>query len=267
MAKRPTIVISTQMGKVREFAATHYFRHPCAAITEEDKVFIWGSWKNKTFMAPIPTSFSSFDDVFADASPPMTYQRFELKEFITTKVESKKKDSVIELLQKAFDKPETADVAFIVKGEKIHVHKNLLTIGSEVFKNLFLGDRKESCKNEQIIEDHSYDAFYAFLKFFYTDQVDLKPELALEVYSLAHFYQVTGLMEKCEKILKSGLTVQNAAAVYEKAILFGAEDLCEFCFEFCKKHLVYVVNSFESAETKREVVLEVFRRAANEKKK
>ncbi|XP_065336806.1 RCC1 and BTB domain-containing protein 1-like [Cloeon dipterum] len=252
---------------IKDIAASHYFTHPCAAITENNQVYIWGRVNGQIIKTPELTSHSSFDELFT-ASYPVTYQSFRLKESENTKDENNQKGpSTIERIRKAFDNPETADVVFIVEGKKIHAHRNLLTIGSGVFKTLFLGNWKDSSKKEQTVEDHSYDAFYAFLKYFYTNEVDFTPQLALEVYDLAHFYLVTDLMEECETILKSGLTVQNAAAVYERAILFGAKDLCEFCFEFCREHLVCAVNDIESDESKRKAFLEVFRLVADEKKK
>ncbi|XP_065336605.1 uncharacterized protein LOC135937383 [Cloeon dipterum] len=261
----PTIISTSEMGRVKEISATHYESHPCAAITEKNQVYIWGNCNGRPVRKPKLTSFSSFDEVYAVAFPPVTHQRFQLK--IRNDAEIKRKGPIIERFHKAFNNPETADVAFIVEGKKIHVHKMMLTFGSDVFKNLFLGDWKDSSKKEQIIKDHSYDAFYSFLKYFYTDEDDFMPQLALDVYALAHFYRVIDLMEKCEKIIKSNLTVQNAAAVYEKAILLGDKNLCDFCFKFCKDRLVDVVNQFETEDCKREVVLEVFRRVANQKKK
>ncbi|XP_065336812.1 RCC1 and BTB domain-containing protein 1-like [Cloeon dipterum] len=251
------IKVSTDIGRVKEIAATHYGSHPCAAITEKKQVFIWGNCKGKFVEKPILTSFSSLDEVFADAAPPVTIQEFQLK---------KRQCSIIKRLQEAFDKPETADFVFIVEETEIHVHKIILILGSNVFKNLFLGDWKDSCLREQIVENYSYDAFYSFLKYFYTGEVDFTPEHALDVYAVAHFYLVSDLLNECEKIIKSGLTMQNVAAVYEKAILFGAKDLCECCFQFCKKNWFGVMHSFESDECKREVFLEVYRWAANGKK-
>ncbi|XP_065335885.1 RCC1 and BTB domain-containing protein 1-like [Cloeon dipterum] len=251
------------MGRVKDIAATQYESHPCAAITEENKVYIWGRCNGQIVLKPTLTSFLTFDDVFAVATPPMTYQRFPLQ---NTKDEIKRKGPIMKRFPEVFDKPETADFAFIVGGKKIHAHKIILVLGSDVFKNLFLGDWKDSCQKEQIIEDHSYGAFYVFLKYFYTDEVNFTSELALEVYALARFYLVTDLMNECEKILKSGLTMQNAAAVYEKATLLGAKDLCEFCIKFCKKRWVDVVDNLESDDCKTEVVMEVFRWLAAGKK-
>ncbi|XP_065336815.1 RCC1 and BTB domain-containing protein 1-like [Cloeon dipterum] len=265
----PTI-ISTEMGRVREIAATLYESHPCTAITKKKEVYIWGSCNGQIVLKPLLTSFSSLDGVYAVASPQVTYQQFQLK---IAKNQSMKKVSLTERVRKAFDDPETADFVFIVEKKKIHVHKNMLIFGSEVFKNLFLRVWNDSRKKVRIAEnrlsyevkEHSYESFYAFLKYFYTDQVDFTPELALDVYATARLFQVADLMDECEKILKSGLTVQIAATVYEKAILLGAKDLCEFCFEFCMEHLVDVLNNFESADCKRKIVLEVFRVAANQK--
>ncbi|CAB3388422.1 Hypothetical predicted protein [Cloeon dipterum] len=259
----PTIISAKKMGRVRKIAATLYESHPCAVITENHQVYIWGNFNGLIYNKPILTPYSSLDEVFADAFPPVTYQHFQLK---IDKDECKRKGSVNERLRKAFDNPETADIAFIVEGKKIHVHKTMLTFGSDVFKKLFLGDWKDSSHKEQIIEDHSYDTFYAFLKYSSTQIKSIfRPNLiALEVYAVADYYQVTDLMDKCVKILKSGLTVQNAAAVYEKANLLGAKNLRKSCIEFFQKNLVYVVNNLEFDESKIGIFLEVFRQAAEE---
>ncbi|CAB3388426.1 Hypothetical predicted protein [Cloeon dipterum] len=201
----PTI-ISTEIGRVREIAASHYWSHPCAAITQENQVYIWADYNCfRVILEPVLTSYSSFDEVFAVAIPPLIYRRFQLK---LMEDQSKVKGlRVIERLRKAFDNPETADFAFIVEGKKIHVHKNMLIIGSDVFKNLFLGDWEDSYKKYRIVEDHSYDAFYAFLKYFYTDEVDFTPDLALDVYSLAQVFRVDGLKDECKKIIKSATSI------------------------------------------------------------
>ncbi|CAB3388421.1 Hypothetical predicted protein [Cloeon dipterum] len=258
-------IISTGIGRVKDIAASHFSTHPCAAINGKNQVFCWRNSIDDSIIHPKLrlTSFSSFDEVYADAYPPLTYHHFQSKSR-----NMKRTGSAIERFRRAFDNPETTDFAFIIEGEKIHVHKILLTMGSNVFKNLFLGDWKDSCQKEMVVKDHSYDAFYAFLKYFYTDEVDhdITPDLVLGVYAVAHFYQVTDLFDECEKILKSCLTVQIVAAVYEKAILFGTKDLCELCIKFCKEHLLEVFENIMSDDCKREIILEVLRQASNQKK-
>ncbi|XP_065336589.1 RCC1 and BTB domain-containing protein 1-like [Cloeon dipterum] len=112
-----------------------------------------------------------------------------------------------------------------------------------VFRAMFLGNWKESNESEQIIEHHSYDAFFAFLKYFYTNEVDLQSDLALELFALAHFYQMTDLQKECLKIIKRGVTVENAASIYDKAVLLAAEELKELVLKFCMEHLAGIVNS------------------------
>ncbi|XP_065334917.1 RCC1 and BTB domain-containing protein 1-like [Cloeon dipterum] len=248
--------------RVKDIAATCYPNHPCAAITDNNQVYIWGNCNGQKVLKPILTSFSSLEEVFAVASPQVSYHRFQLKN--KKEVSSKSKNSMYERFRNAFDNTETADFSFIVEGKKIHVHKMLLAISSDVFKRMFLGDFEDSTAKEKIIDHISYNSFYAFLKYLYTDEVDFTSELALEVYAVAHLYQVTSLMEECEKIMKSTISVQNAAAIYDKAILFEAEDLCGFCFNYCMEHLVEVVNSIDLDGCKEEVILGVYRRAAGQ---
>ncbi|CAB3385502.1 Hypothetical predicted protein [Cloeon dipterum] len=219
--------------RVKDIAATCYRNHPCAAITDKNQVYIWGSCNGLNVLKPTLTSFSSLEEVFAAASPQVSYHRFQLKN--KKEVSSKSKSSMYERFRNAFDNTETADFAFIVEGKKIHVHKMLLAISSDVFKGMFLGDFEDSTAKEKIIDHFSYNSFYAFLKYLYTDEVDFTSELALDVYAVAHLYQ---------------------------AILFQAEGLREFCFNYCMEHLVEVVNSIDLDENKEEAILGVYRHAA-----
>ncbi|XP_065336894.1 RCC1 and BTB domain-containing protein 1-like [Cloeon dipterum] len=129
---------------------------------------------------------------------------------------------------------------------------------------MFLGNWKESNESEQIIEHHSYDVFFAFLKYFYTNQVDLQPDLSLELFALAHFYQMTDLQNECLKIIKRGVTVENAASIYDKAVLIAAEELKEFVLKFCMEHMTAVVNSDGFKLLKDDVARDFFLHAAQQ---
>ncbi|XP_065335408.1 RCC1 and BTB domain-containing protein 1-like [Cloeon dipterum] len=258
--RTPTIISSEMGARVKDIDVSRFEDHTCAAITENDQVYMWGSQSGITIKKPIRTTCSSLDKVFSDASSSAV--SCQLKGMM--KEQDAREDSIIKCIQKGFDNPETADVTFIVEERKIHVHKFVLMMKSVVFKKLFLGNWKDSCAKELNIERYSYDSFYAFLKFFYTDEMDCTPELAPEVFAAAHFYRVSGLMEECEEIMKSNLSVKNAAAIYEEATLCGAKDLEKFCFNYCKRNLVEAVHSFESDECKREAIMDVYRRAANQ---
>ncbi|CAB3377143.1 Hypothetical predicted protein [Cloeon dipterum] len=89
----------------------------------------------------------------------------------------------------------------------------------------------------------NHRAFYAFLKFFYTDEIDLPPDSALELLALAHFYHLPALQEECGKSVKRGVTVENAAVVFERAIQYESKELEEYACKFCVDHMTGVIGS------------------------
>ncbi|CAB3382844.1 Hypothetical predicted protein [Cloeon dipterum] len=253
-------LLSNMAGRIQDIAATHCYLHPNAAITEANEVYFWGRCgRGQNILNPLMIpGYSSLDEVYAIVPPKQaTFRALRLKESLP-----KMNDSLVECLKKMFDDHQTSDFVFVVEGKKVHVHKVILIMRCAVLRTMFLGDWKESNEKEIIIEGHSYDAFHAFLKYFYTDEIDLQPALALDVFALAHFYHLVDLQNQCEALIKNGLTVENVSCVYDKAILYAAKELEDFAFNFCMDHLSAVVSSenFDILDPK--VSRDFFRRAA-----
>ncbi|CAB3377166.1 Hypothetical predicted protein [Cloeon dipterum] len=258
----PTLIFGN-FGRIRDVAA-HNNNAISAAVTEADEVFAWGDFNGEENLIPKKTSFTSLDEVFAEIPNAAVTFRPLRTNFDDEPVEEKNSaNEWPEWLQKSFG-DESADVVFVVEGKKIHAHKTILIMRCAVFRTMFLGNWKESNESEQIIEHRSYDVFFAFLKYFYTNQVDLQPDMALELFALAHFYQVTDLQKECLKIIKRGIAVENAASVYDKAIQLASEELREFAFKFCLKHLTAVVNTDGFKLLNSDVVRDLFLHAAQQ---
>ncbi|CAB3377164.1 Hypothetical predicted protein [Cloeon dipterum] len=260
----PTLIIGN-FGRIRDVAA-HYNYTISAAVTEADEVFAWGRFNGMPNLIPKKTSFTSLDEVFAKIPNycAVTFRPLRLKLDDELIEEKNAANESPEWLKKHFDDVESADVVFVVEGKKIHAHKAILIMRCAVFKTMFLGNWKESNESEQIIEHRSYDVFFAFLKYFYTNQVDLQPDLALELFDLAHFYQMTDLQKECLIIIKRGVTVENAASIYDRAILLAAKELKEFVFKFCMDHLTAVVNTEGFKLLKDDVAKDFFIRAVQQ---
>ncbi|XP_065344294.1 RCC1 and BTB domain-containing protein 1-like [Cloeon dipterum] len=218
---QPTLLFGN-IGRIRDVAA-HFESDVSAVVTEADDVYIWGYLHGRNIMSPAETSITSLDEVYAKIpNGALTFRPLRPK--LDEPIEDKKTtNKSYEWLKKSFNRAETADVVFVVEGKKIHAHKTILIMQCAVFETMFLGDWEESHEREQIIEDHSYDVFYAFLRYFYTNEVDLQPDLALELFDLAHFYVMTDLQKDCLKIFKRGVTVENAAWIYDQAIQLDVE--------------------------------------------
>jgi len=82
-----------------------------------------------------------------------------------------------------------SDFMFVVEGKKLHVHKLLLQLRSEYFRDMF----SSGVVNGEIeIKDCSYDVFVEFLKYLYQDHC----ETSCQLLQLGKKYHVDGLVLK-----------------------------------------------------------------------
>ncbi|KAL0104985.1 hypothetical protein PUN28_016549 [Cardiocondyla obscurior] len=101
-------------------------------------------------------------------------------------------------------------------------------------------------ENNQSIIEHdqfSYIVYKAFLKYLYTDVIDLPVEKAIELLDLANAYCESNLKKHCIRMIKRGITVANVAYLYSIAIEYNAEELEEFCFKFALNHMTAVTQT------------------------
>lgn len=77
---------------------------------------------------------------------------------------------------------ETSDIKFSVEGKTIHAHKAVLKIRCEYFRSMFQSQWAEDMKDTLEITDFSYPVYEAFIKYLYSDTVNLPPEEAIGLY-------------------------------------------------------------------------------------
>uniref|UniRef100_A0A3P8V599 Regulator of chromosome condensation (RCC1) and BTB (POZ) domain containing protein 1 n=1 Tax=Cynoglossus semilaevis TaxID=244447 RepID=A0A3P8V599_CYNSE len=229
------VQIMTGKERVVEVAACHS-THTSAAKTQSGQVYMWGQCRGQSIVLPHLTHFTCTDDVFACFATPSVMWRLlsmEHDDFLT----------VAQCLKKEFDNPDTADIKFSVDGKFIHVHKAVLKMRCEHFRSMFQSHWNEDLKDVIEISQFSYPVYHSFLKFLYTDQVELPPEEAIGLLDLATSYCENRLKQLCQHIIKRGITVENAFSLLSAAVRYDAEDLEEFCFKFCVNHLTEVTQT------------------------
>lgn len=229
------VQIMADKERVVEVAACHS-THTSAAKTQSGQVYMWGQCRGQSVVLPHLTHFTNTDDVFACfATPPVMWRLISMEpdDFMT----------VAEALREEFDSPETADLKFSVDGRFIHVHKAVLKIRCEHFRSMFRSQWAEDRQEVIEIGQFSYPVYRSFLKFLYTDTVDLPPEDAIGLLDLATSYCENRLKGLCQQIIKRGITVENAFTLLCAAIRYDAEDLEKFCFRFCINHLTQVTQT------------------------
>lgn len=139
-------------------------------------------------------------------------------------------------MKNLIDSSDLTDFIYIVNGKEFKVHKWILSLASPVFRSTFTCGLDETKNNTAEIEDCDSEMFDHLLKFIYKG---LLPgninEIALELYKLAHIYQIKSLEEICIAfIMNTELTEDNVFDLYELANLYDFDKFKSDCWTFIK---------------------------------
>lgn len=227
--------ILKSVGRITDIAAIHY-NHISAAACLDFKIYMWGQCKGQCICEPISTPYKSLFDVFAHSSYPSVTHK-------PMRAGYEKVTCLIDTMRNAFDNEDCSDITIMASGKPIRAHKAILKLRCEHFRNMFQSPWPENNQNVLQIDQFSYTAYKAFIKYLYTDEVRLSPEEALELLELANAYCENVLKHHCEETIKHGITKENVATLYSTAITHHAKDLENFCFKFALSHMTAVVQS------------------------
>lgn len=132
-----------------------------------------------------------------------------------------------------------SDVCFIVGREsqlqRIPAHKFILSIGSAVFDAMFNGPMAIKSSAEIELPDVEPAAFMCMLRFLYTDEVRLGPDMVMQCLYTAKKYAVVALEKACVDYLKRNLCSDNAFTLLTQARLFDEPQLMSMCLETIDK--------------------------------
>ncbi|KAK0179955.1 hypothetical protein PV327_005649 [Microctonus hyperodae] len=234
-ACQPVKLSIPEMGRICDIAAIHY-NHISAVLAEGGKIFMWGQCRGQTVATPIATPLLYLHDVLACySSPSVMHEPLVLY--------SEDEMSILDCLRQAFDDPTSSDLTIQVQGKPIHVHKAVLKIRCQYFRSMFQEHWSENNQSVIVHDEFSHDVYKSFLKYLYTDEVDLPPENALELLYLANAYFETQLKRKCVQMIKRGITINNVAFLYKTAIEYSSKELEDFCFKFALNHMTAVIQT------------------------
>ncbi|XP_031564705.1 RCC1 and BTB domain-containing protein 1-like [Actinia tenebrosa] len=224
--------IASDKGRFIDIAASPS-SHISVACIANGKLYMWGHCRGQAVTTPTETNFTKMNEVFACfSSPPLMHKPLVIEREDTR--------TVGKCVGEAFNDQETSDLTFMIEGKPVYVHKAVLKIRCEHFRTMFQSHWGEDEKDVIEITQFSFVVYEAFLKYLYTDKVELIPEDAIGLLDLANSYCEDQLKKLCERIIKEGITVDNAAMLMAAAIKYEAKKLEEFCFQFCVNHLTAV---------------------------
>lgn len=141
-----------------------------------------------------------------------------------------------------------ADVTFIVEGRKFYAHRIALLASSDAFRAMFNSGYREKDASSVEIPNIPWNVFEAMMRYIYTGQVDVVPDIANALLQASDQYLLEGLKRLCETSIASHLTVQNVSEMYEASEAFSAPQLGMRCVLFTLEHYDEIVASCTTHE-------------------
>jgi RCC1 and BTB domain-containing protein len=168
-------------------------------------------------------------------------EKLEYKEYTSNKTGNR----LLDKISQTFNNPQYSDFKFRIEGKLIYVNKFVLKMKSEYFDSkLRICSRAErnsaEMEDEFEVKDYSYDVFYAFLKYIYTDCIDIEIEKAMDLLILANNNKEEVLKQKCLDVIKNSITLENVCNFYCDSFREKIDELEDYCFQFAFENLKQV---------------------------
>ncbi|XP_076050339.1 BTB/POZ domain-containing protein 2-like isoform X8 [Oratosquilla oratoria] len=121
------------------------------------------------------------------------------------------------------------DIFFPGDEEPLKVHSLILSTNSPVFFTMLNGPM---APDKLTLPEDPRHSFQKLLDHMYLDRMDLKSvEEALEVYKLAHKYEIESTKKECVKYIASNVKAETMPAVLETSVLYEVTALKKKCKE------------------------------------
>ena len=175
------------------------------------------------------------------------------------------------------------DITFVLAPDHVMAHASILCARSVVFSKMLASGMNESVTKRITIEDCNFTSFKTFLKFLYTDDLDLvakdcwsavspsssaasasstnsRSSMLKSLLALSQKYEVMRLRCWCEQQLCDMIGVGEVCSLLSLAHLHDAKVLEKRCLDFIKENMGRIVKTAEFgclAVTWPEVMLKV----------
>ena len=141
-----------------------------------------------------------------------------------------------------------SDVAFLVREEhsnthyRIPAHKFILAASSSVFFAMFHGPIAESRNEIEISDCENSECMLEFLKFIYSDSIDLNWDNSFNILYLSKKYMIPSLSTYCCDFLSKSLTKENVLAILQQSVKLDEPNLMLRCLEFIHPVISQVIE-------------------------
>lgn len=159
---------------------------------------------------------------------------------------SKNAALVLKGLESLLDLEELCDVILRTEdGFSISAHRNVLSVGSPYFRAMFLGQLKESRREDITLKGVTGEALRCIVRFVYTSSIDVNDANVDDVLSASDLFQMKEITTVCCQFLKEQLRPSNCLGIAAIAGGFSCEELWSEARKFAVKHFNEVIKCDE----------------------
>ena len=148
-----------------------------------------------------------------------------------------------------FNDHKTNDFKIMIRGidgkyEHIYCHKSVLIERSDYFRRMFAINWSESMNNEIEVFGYTFEAFYHYIRWLYTDCIATQDiHLLIQMLSISDQYLDNDFKDKCIEHLKSHTNVENVSSLYGLSIRSNAKVFREMCFNKITENFNKVIET------------------------
>ncbi|CAL1261152.1 unnamed protein product [Larinioides sclopetarius] len=149
-------------------------------------------------------------------------------------------------LKSLYGDSNTADLTFLVGGQKLFAHSSIIRCRSIVFAKMLDQDMLERRTRCISITDADFQVFDCFLMYLYTAKLkDKSWNTVYYLYSLAEKYAVSGLKKTCSCWLSANLNVDTVSKCIALAAFYEDKELKDEAKQFIRDNLGSVFETFD----------------------
>ena len=223
--------------------ASNFDSNLSTALSQCGYCFVWGECANEDapMREPRETPLISIHDAFAVYSkrrntPSLLIVEDEL-------FHQKAINRIVDKLARSFNDPKISDLQFVIDDKPIYVHRSFLKISSKYFDRMLSETWCQADTNQIVIHDYSYETYFAYLRYIYTDCIEVSLEEAVELLDLANCYLEDDLKLKCINIIRNNLTIENCCQLYQLALQYGLTEFEKYIVTFVFNNVFDVCRS------------------------
>lgn len=124
----------------------------------------------------------------------------------------------------------------------VPAHSYILAISSPIFFNMLTGDSKNR-KTIVSITDCDPEIFQIFLRYLYSEELELTMDCLQDLVHLASKYSVSSLVERCVEFMKDKLNTCNVLVVLQFSEMLDDKDLQKRCWNIVDLQANEVIKS------------------------